>query len=107
HDALPIWLAHRFIVRVYGFNAGEMESGPEQHRGMAVREDEAIAIRPDRILRVKTHDAIPNRVDERRERHGRAGMSGLGLLHGIDRERANGVDAQLIELWGCQSVNWS
>jgi hypothetical protein len=64
---------------------------------MAVREDEAITIGPDRILRIEAQDAIPDRIDQWRERHRRAGLSGFGLLHRIDRKRANGVDAQLIE----------
>src|SRR5215475_6433091 len=64
---------------------------------MAVREYESITIGPDRILRVEAQDAIPDRIDQRRERHRRAGVSGFGLLHRVDRKCANGVDAQLIE----------
>ena len=70
---------------------------------MAVREDEAITIGPDRILRIEAQYAIPDRVDQRRESHRRAGVSGFGLLHRVDRKRANGVDAQLIEF---KSVKW-
>ena len=29
----------------------------------------------------------------------------IRLLHGVDGKRANGIDAQLIELCGCQRVN--
>src|SRR5882724_1588266 len=72
---------------------------------MAVRQDKAIAIGPDWILRIEAEDAVPDCVYERGEGHGRAGVSGLGLLYGIYRERTNGVDAQLIELRGCQSLN--
>ena len=39
------------------------------------------------MLRIET-------ICERRECHRRAGMSGLGGLHGIHRERANGVDRE-------------
>src|SRR5215475_13080729 len=74
---------------------------------MAVREYEAIAIGPDRILRVEAQDAIPDRIDQRRERHRRAGVSGFGLLDSVDRERADGVDAQLIKFRVCQSVHSS
>src|SRR5215467_4355087 len=74
---------------------------------MAVRKHEEIAIGPDRVLRVKFEDTIQNRVDERRERHRRSGVPGVGLLHGIDGERANRVDAQLIEFCGAQIFNWS
>src|SRR5262244_804239 len=74
---------------------------------MAVREDEAIAIGPDRILRIEAQDAIPDRIDQWRERHRRAGVSGFGLLHRVDRKRANGVDAQLIEFRVRQMVHSS
>src|ERR1700747_1420568 len=84
-----------------------MERRPEQHRGMAVRQHEAIAIGPNRFLRIEVEDTIPDRIDERRERHWRSGMPGVGLLNGIDGERANRVDAQLIEFCGAQSLNWS
>src|SRR5882672_1137465 len=74
---------------------------------MAVREDEAITIGPDRILRIEAQDAIPDRIDQRRESHRRDGVSGYGLLHRVDRKRANGVDAQLIEFRVCQMVHSS
>src|ERR1700723_811564 len=96
-----------FVVGIHSLNAGEMERRPEQHRGMAVRQHEAIAIGPDRVLRIEFKDTIPYRIDKRRERHWRSGVSGVGLLHGIDGERANRVDAQLIELCGAQILNWS
>ena len=91
-------LSQPLVVGVHGPGPGEMEDGPEQHRGVAVREHEAVAIGPDRISRVEAHHAVPERVDQWGERHRRAGMSGLCLLDGIDREGADGVDAQLIEL---------
>jgi hypothetical protein len=64
---------------------------------MAVREDEAITIGPDGIIRIEAQDAIPDRIDQRSERHRRAGVSGFGLLHRVDRKCANGVDAKLID----------
>src|SRR5262245_33997287 len=64
---------------------------------MTVRKHEPITIRPDRILRVEAHDAVPDRVDHRRQRHRRARVSGLSLLDGVNRKRANGVDTQLID----------
>ena len=91
-------LPQSFIFGVHGACPGKMERGPQQHRSMTVREHEAISIWPDRILRVEAQHAIPDRVDQRRECHRRAGMSGFGLLHGVDGERADGVDAQLIKL---------
>src|ERR1700687_1502370 len=78
-------LAQRFIVGIDGLDAAEMEGGPEQHGGMAVRQYETIAIRPDRVLGIEAEHAIPDRIDERREGHGSAGAYGFGLLHGVDR----------------------
>ena len=85
-------LAQPLVVGVHGPRPGQVQHRPEQHRGVAVREHEAIAVGPDRILRVEAHHAVPERVDQRRERHRRAGVPGLGRLHRIHRERADGVD---------------
>ena len=81
-----------FIVGVHRLDAGEVKDGPEQHRSVAIREDEPVAVRPDRVLRIEAHDAIPDRINQRRQRHWRTGMSGFRLLDRIDRKRANCVD---------------
>ena len=86
------WLSEIFVFGVHRLDAGEVKDGPEQHGGVAIREDEPVAVGPDRVLRIEAHDAIPNRVNQRRQRHWRTGMPGLGLLDRIDRERANCVD---------------
>ncbi len=54
--------------------------------------------RPDRVLRIEPQDAVPDRVDERGERHRRAGVSGLRLLDRVDREGPDGVDRELVGL---------
>ena len=64
---------------------------------MAVREYKSITIGPDRILRIEAQDAIPDRVDQRRERHRRAWVTGFGLLHRVDRKRSNRVYAKTVE----------
>ncbi len=89
-------LAQALVIGVHRLGPGEVKHGPEQHRGVPVRQHEPVAVGPDRVLRIKLHDAVPDRIDQRRERHRRAGMPGLGLLHRVDRERANRVDRQLI-----------
>ena len=91
-------LAQAFVLGVDRLGAGEMQDRPQQHRGMAVRQDEAVAIGPDRILRIEAHDPVPQRIDQRRQRHRRAGMARLGLLDRVDGQRADRVDRQLIEL---------
>jgi hypothetical protein len=65
---------------------------------VTIRKHKAIAIRPNRILRIETEDTIPKDVDERSKGHRGTGVSGMGLLNGINRERADRIDAQLIEL---------
>src|SRR5215472_2640995 len=100
-------LSQSFVVSIHGLNAGEMKRRPEQHRGMAVRQHKAISIGPDRVLWIEFERPIPYRVDDRRERHWRSGMPGVGLLHGINGEGANRVDAQLIKVCGAQILNWS
>ena len=97
HRGLP----QPLVFGIHRLRLGEVEHGPEQHRGVTVREHEPIAVGPDRVLRIEAHDAVPDRVDQRRERHRRAGVSGLGLLDRVHRKRANGIDTQLIEFLVC------
>ena len=68
-------LAKSLVLRVHRARAGQIQHRPQQHRGVAVRQDEAIAIWPDRVLRIEAHDLVPDHVDERRERHRRARMA--------------------------------
>src|SRR2546430_17054111 len=81
-----------FVLGVDGLGAGEMEHGPEQHRGVAVREHKPIAVGPDRVLRIEAQDAMPERVHERRECHRRAGGPGRRLVYRIYGAGTNGVD---------------
>ena len=101
-DGLP----ERLVLGVHRLGAGQVQHRPEQHRGMAVRQHEAVAIGPDRVLRIEAHDAVPERVDQRRERHRRAGMAGLGLLHRVHGERADRVDRTVDRVlrWSCHAT---
>ena len=65
---------------------------------MAAREHEAVAIRPVRVGRIVPHVPREQHVGERRERHRRAGVSGLRFLHRVHGQRADGVDAEKIEI---------
>ena len=86
-------VSQSFVFGVHRSRLSQVECGPEQHRGMTVRKHKAIAIGPDRILRIETEYAVPDGIDEWREGHWRTRMSGFRLLNGINRERTNGVDA--------------
>ena len=85
-------LAQPLVIGVHRLRLRQMQHRPEQHRGVAVGQHETIAVGPDRILGVEAHDPVPDRVDQRRQRHRRARMPGIRLLDGVDRERADRVD---------------
>ena len=81
-------IAEALVVGIHRPRSGEVQHRPEQHRGVPVREDEAVAIGPDRIMRIEAHDAIPKRVDQRRERHRRPRVPELAAwTASIDRVR--------------------
>ena len=92
-------LAEAFVFRVHRPGAGQVQHRPQQHRGMTVRQNEAVAIWPDRVLRIEAHDPVPERVDQRRQRHRCAGMARIRLLDRVDGERADRVDRKLIEVF--------
>jgi len=87
--------AQPLAIGIHRLHPSEVKDGPEQHRGVPIGEDEAVAVGPDGVLRIVLQHPVPDRVDQRRQRHRRARMAGLRLLHGIDRERAYRVDRQL------------
>ena len=77
--------------------AGEIEHAVQQHRRVAGRQHEPVAVHPGRILRVVSQVPSEEHVGERRERHRRARMAGVGFLNGIHREDSDRVDAELVE----------
>ena len=89
------------VVRIHGLHFGEAERRPEQHRDMTIREHKPITMGPDRVLRIEPRDAVPERVDQGRERHRRAGVSRVRCLHRMDRKSADGIDTQSIQLRVC------
>ena len=93
--------AQCFVLRIHGLRVRKVKHRPQQHRRVAVRQHEAVATRPDRILRIKTHDSVPERINKRRKRHWRAGMAGVRGLHRVDRQCADGVDRELVEFGVC------
>ena len=77
---------------------GEVQHRVEQHRRVAGRQHEAVAVGPVGIGRVVLHHARPQHVGERRERHRRARVTGVRALHRVHRERAHDVDRPLVEV---------
>ena len=86
--------AERLVLRVDGLYAAQMQQRIKQHGGVA----ETVAVGPNGIFGIEAQEMLPHRVGHRRQRHGRAGMSGVGLLHRVHGEGANGVDRKLVEL---------
>ena len=89
--------AAAILVLVDRPDADQMDQAVEQHRGVADREDEAIAVRPVRVVRIVVHEALPERVGDGRERHRRSRMAGVRLLHRVHRQSAHRVDAELVD----------
>jgi hypothetical protein len=86
---------------------GEVQAGVQQHRRVAARQDEAVAIGPFRVGGVVSHDPREQHVADGSERHRRTGVSGFGLLDGVHGQGPDGVDAEQIEIarrhFGCGS----
>ena len=91
-------LAKPFVIRVHCPGPGQVKDGPKEHGGMPIGEHEAVAVGPDRILRVEAQHVVPKCIDQGRQRHRGAGVSGVGLLHGIYGQGTDGVGRQLIQL---------
>ncbi len=77
--------------------AGDVEQAVEQRRAVAGREHEAIAVGPERIRRMVLEVARPQHVGHRRGAERQPGVAAVGLLHHVDREEAQRVDALQVE----------
>src|SRR6185369_6057133 len=50
------------------------------------------------IFRIVAEKTLPEQISHRRQGHRRSWMPGIGLLHRIHGERADGVDAELVDI---------
>jgi hypothetical protein len=64
---------------------GQVQHRIEEHRGVAVRQHETVAIPPGRIAGIELEDVAPQHFGDVRHPHGRARMARIGLLDGIHR----------------------
>jgi hypothetical protein len=94
-------LLHREVI------AGEMQQGVEQHRAVAVREHEAVAVDPLRIGRVVAQVAAPQHLGDLGHAHRHARMAGVRLLHGVHRQRPYHVHDVAAACAGCDRLRWS
>src|SRR4029450_11658197 len=76
----------------------QVQQRVQEHRGVAGGEDEPVAVRPDRVLRVEAEELLPEAVRDRGEGHRRAGGSGVGRLDRVHRQGADRVDAEGVEV---------
>ena len=83
-------LLHRQVV------AGEMQERVLQHRAVAVRQHEAVAIDPVRIRRIVAKVAVPERNGDLRHSHRHSRVSRFCFLDRVHRQRADGIGKQLI-----------
>ena len=97
-DAAP--LAERLEVLERDLVAGQVEERVEQHAGVAGGQHEPVAIGPVGARRRVAQEPRPDHVGHRRGAHRRARVPGIGLLDGVDRERPDGVDGELVEVGG-------
>jgi len=87
-----------FILRIDGFDLREVQQRIEEHGGVAVGEHEAVTIGPDGIIRIVTEEFLPDGVADGSESHWRSRMTGIGGLHGIHGESADGVNAEQVQI---------
>ena len=78
--------------------AGQVQQRVEQHAAVPGGQHEPVAAGPVRVRRVVSQVARPEDVRHRRRAHRQAGMARLRLLDGVDRERADGVDPELVDV---------
>ncbi len=90
--------ADDLVVGFDRLHVGQVEQRVEQHRGVAGGEDEAVAVGPDRVGGVEAQEALPERVGDRGHRHRRPRVPRVGLLDRVDRQRADRVDAELVDV---------
>ena len=68
---------------------GQMQQGVQQHGAMTVGDDEAIAVHPFGVSGVVPQMFTPQRDGDISHAHGHTGMSRVGFLHGVHRERTD------------------
>ena len=89
----PSWRKFSSSFAPHARIAEQIEQRIEQHRAVAGREHEAVAVRPVRPAGVEFHEALEQHGRDVGHAHRHAGMAGFGLLHRVHRERADGVGA--------------
>ena len=79
------------LVDVDVFVAGQVEQGIKQHRAVAGRQDEAVAVGPVRIFRIVFQEAREQHGGDVGAAHRQAGMAGFRLFDGVHGKEADRV----------------
>ena len=87
--AVQLPKAHQFLDRQRV--AGQVQQRVQQHRAMAVRQDEAVAVGPDRIGGIVLQKSAPQHLGDFGHTHRHAGMTAVGGFHRIDCQKAQRV----------------
>ena len=90
-QGLTVQLAEVFQVFNAQVVAGQVQQAVQQHRRVAVGEDEAVAIVEFWVGGVVVQEFRPQYFRHFRHAHRRAGVAGVGFLDGVGREEADGV----------------
>ena len=89
-DAAPLPKLFNLLHR-HGIT-GEVQHTVKQHGAMSGGEHEAVPIEPVRVSGAMLHVALPKHIGHGCSAHGHTGVSAASRLHGIDGEKAQGVD---------------
>ena len=71
--------------------AGEIQQGIQQHRAVAGRQDEAVAVRPSGVGGVEFQKLREQHGGDIGRAHRQAGVAGFGLFDGVHRQRADRI----------------
>ncbi len=88
---LRVQLAKRLEILDRQVVPGQVQQRVEQHRAVAVREHEAVAVGPRGVGRVVAQVVVPENLGDLGHPHRHAGVAGVGLLDRIHRQCANGA----------------
>ena len=78
--------------------AAQVKQRVLQHARVTGAQHEAVAVGPLRVRGVRVQEAPEDRVPQRRQRHRRARVAGVRLLHGVHRQAADRVDRESLYL---------
>src|SRR2546430_5909176 len=85
----------RLVLGFPRLDSREREHRIEQHRGVAHREHEPIAVRPDRIVGIEAQELLPQTVDDRSHGQRGPGVARLRRLQDRKSTRLNSSHSQI------------